>query len=117
MSKVFQEFYCTKSGGGCGGYFTVLLNMAISGVAEVICPKCSHKHQRTIAKGEIKEDKRFSRDPTQQIVTNIAAWSKKSRFGAMKDSNADERDGVIVSKNDEDRERFLRERKFEIHGG
>ena len=24
-TRIYQEFYCTKSGGGCGGYVTVLV--------------------------------------------------------------------------------------------
>lgn len=52
MSRVVQEFYCTTSGGGCGGYILVKLNTAINGVVEIICPNCKHAHQRYIKNGE-----------------------------------------------------------------
>lgn len=40
MSRVVQEFYCTKSGGGCGGYFMIKMNMGLNGVHKIICPNC-----------------------------------------------------------------------------
>jgi hypothetical protein len=119
MSKVFQEFYCTISGGGCGGYFTVPLNTAINGVVEVVCPKCNHRHQRSIVNGEIKEQARFDSKPNQQIEVTIVAWSEKSRLGKMRQDHRkksdNERDGAIITKDDCDRQ-FLLEKWFETHG-
>lgn len=79
--KIWQEFYCRKSGGGCGGYILVRLNPKINGVVEVVCPKCKHKHQRKIVNGEIKEDGRFSSSPKQEIVPTMDAWNEKSQMG------------------------------------
>lgn len=82
--KVWQEFYCAISGGGCGGYIMVRINMAINGVVKVICPNCKHSHGRIIEKGHIRESwsgqshslgRNDSSD--QEIVPTMAAFSKK----------------------------------------
>lgn len=111
--SVTQEFYCTTSGGGCGGYFVVKLNDKINGVVEVVCPKCKHKHQRSIVNGEIKENGRHSSTPKQTIEPPLPAWSKEPRSMPMHGRQIKEiRDGVLVSAGD-----FLAERRFELHGG
>ena len=94
--KVQQEFYCASSGGGCGGYFRVKLNMAIEGTVEVVCPNCGHKHQRVIDKGVIKEQGRYDKQPSQEIHTVISAYSKKPITQTMKDAKLDIRDGVVI---------------------
>ena len=78
MTKVTQEFYCTKSGGGCGGYFLARLNTNINGIVEVICPNCSHKHQRIIEDGVLKEQGRHHGNPVQEIITTKATFSMNS---------------------------------------
>tara|TARA_Y100000310_G_scaffold328692_1_gene397228 strand:- start:1018 stop:1386 length:369 start_codon:yes stop_codon:yes gene_type:complete len=93
--RVFQEFYCNKSGEGCGGYFTVKLNVAINGVVKMVCPKCQHKHQRTIKDGKILVAGRYGKETTDEIHTTMAAWSKKPKTVAMQDSY-DPRDGAII---------------------
>ena len=107
---IFQEFYCTKSGGGCNGYFTVKLNEKINGTVEVVCPNCGHKHQRVVIDGEIREDGRFNKKPTQELRATMGAYSKKSRANWVRSQN--ERDSVIITRD----ESFLKERWFEIHG-
>ncbi len=77
--KVYQEFYCRRTGGGCGGYVLFKLNIGINGVVEVVCPKCGHKHQRCIKDGVIIEDGRFNGKPTQEICPTMAAWNKNPR--------------------------------------
>ena len=52
------EFYCDKSGGGCGKYFDVKLNVNLDGNYRVHCPNCGHVHYRLVRKGEIT-DTRF----------------------------------------------------------
>lgn len=103
--RVLQEFYCRKSGGGCGGYFRVKLNIGINGIVKVICPKCQHEHQRNIQDGLIKEDNRYSATPKQEIVPTMAAYSEDPMTDAMKDiigKNGDA-DGVEISRSkDED---------------
>jgi len=79
MAQVTQEFYCADSGGGCGGFVTFPLNMAINGVVEVVCPKCGHNHQRRIKDGVLTDDSRYSSKVTQEVTPTIAAWSKKAR--------------------------------------
>lgn len=115
---IFQEFYCTISGGGCGGYFTVKLNDQINGVVEVICPKCGHVHRRSILNGEIRESQRFSQKVIQQILSPMAAWHKESIAKKFCEPTKtvlppNERDGVVITKDD----KFLRERWFELYGG
>ena len=111
------EFYCTASGGGCGGYFRLPINIKIDGVVEIVCPKCEHKHQRTIKKGEITDDHRWDEKPKQEVLGNIAAWSKKpvSKLSKKRAGGVDERKSVVLEKA-EDRS-FIDERQFEIHGG
>jgi len=77
--KIDQEFYCTKSGGGCGGYFTVPLNNELSGNVEVVCPKCKHRHRRVVKNGEIVEEGRFDKDAIDSIEPVISAWSEKPK--------------------------------------
>lgn len=122
MARVFQEFYCTTSGGGCGGYFTIPINTMINGVVEVVCPKCQHKHQRVIKNGEIIEEGRGNGKPTQEIIGTMSAYSPSSRFGSLlisakqKLGLKNERDGLVVTKDDEERRKLISERWFEIHG-
>jgi hypothetical protein len=95
---VTEEWYCTKSGGGCGGYILVRINKAVNGIVEMVCPKCKHKHQRVMENGVIKENGRFSKDPVQEIMPVLPAWSEKPRLKATADAiKKQERDGVIAS--------------------
>ena len=109
-NRVIQEFYCTVSGGGCGGYILVKLNLALNGVVEVVCPNCQHKHQRHISNGEIKEQGRQSSSPTETIEPTLAAYSKEPRF--KRKSLASERDSVVPK----EKRDFLDERCFELYG-
>ncbi len=115
--KIFQEFYCAKSGGGCGGYVTIPLNIAINGIVEIVCPKCGHKHQRKIKDGVLTDDGRYSSKVTQEIIPTLAAWHKKAKHPeSRKRVDTDrERKAVIIEDNPEARS-FLLERRYEIHG-
>jgi hypothetical protein len=111
MERVFQEWYCTSSGGGCGGYILCKINMSINGVVEMVCPNCGHKHQRVIENGVIKEQGRFNSKPTQEICPTKAAWSKNPRLKASQQPS-NERDGVVAQTADD----FLKESWFEKFG-
>ena len=114
MARIFQEFYCAKSGGGCGGYITVQLNMALNCVVEIVCPKCGHKHQRGIKKGVLTDDGRHDSKPLEEICPTIAAWSKEARHPeSVKRTGSwqNEREAVVMG------EDFLRDREFELWGG
>ena len=54
-----KKFTAQKSGGGCGGFVLVKLNMSLNMRAEIVCPKCKHKHIRHIIDGEVRESGRF----------------------------------------------------------
>ena len=124
MERVYQEFYCAKSGGGCGGYILVQLNPGINGVVEVICPKCKHEHQRNIKDGRIIEQGRYKTNgkPKERLRPPISAWSEipstkaahKMQKAIKKRSTSlvKERDAHVIS----GRRDFLKERWFEIHG-
>lgn len=116
MSRIYQEFYCASSGGGCGGYVTVRLNMAINGVVEIICPKCSHKHQRKIKNGVLTDGGRYSSCVTQEIIPVLAAWHRKARHPESKKrvGTLDERKAVVIDEHDPNS--FLKDRRFELHG-
>ena len=97
--KITEEFYCTKSGGGCGGYILVRLNPNINGIAEMVCPDCKHKHQRYIENGVIKEAGRTNGKPVQEIHPTKAAYSKEPKTKILKDmlvNKHNERDGAVV---------------------
>jgi len=97
--KVFQEFYCTLSGGGCGKYFTVKLNLAINHNVIMVCPNCGHEHTRCIENGVIKERGRFSGSPAEHILSPKSSISDKPLTQLM-EKNAgkqNERDGVVIT--------------------
>jgi hypothetical protein len=100
MSRVVQEFYCAKSGGGCGGFFLAKLNMSLSGIHKIICPNCGHDHQRRIKDGVIVEDKRYENKPVDEIYPTKSSFrmepytlQTKQRVGTDK-----ERDCVVLDK-------------------
>lgn len=125
MARAYQEFYCASSGGGCGGYLTFPLNMAINGVVEVICPKCAHRHQRKIKNGILTDDGRYSSKATQEVTPTLAAWHKKAKHPDSKKraGTGKEREAVVIDRDSGKRQAdeaasraFLDDRKFEIHG-
>lgn len=96
--KIHQEFYCAVSGGGCGGYIVVKMNIGINGVVRVICPKCGHEHGRIIQNGKIVENwsgqSHFldrNRYTDQEIIPTMAAYRDKPRsqeyINGINDSN------------------------------
>ena len=92
--RVWQEFYCTKSGGGCGKYILIRLNMALNRTVEIVCPNCGHKHQRVIKNGVIKETGRFDNKPAEEICPPPSAVSDES---IAKEGQGSERDAAIIS--------------------
>ena len=115
--RVAQEFYCAKSGGGCGGFIIFPLNLAINGCVELVCPKCSHKHQRMIKDGVLTDDGRYRGKVTQEVVPTLTAWSKKAKHPESKKrvGTHKEREAVVIE-NDPIAREFLKDRWFEIHG-
>lgn len=101
MSRISQEFYCAKSGEGCGGYFIVRLNMAINHVVKIVCPKCGHEHQRCIVNGQIHEKGRYNVGSKEIIRPTMASYSPEPFTKKMREKNREERDGVLI---DEGRE-------------
>lgn len=120
MAKIWQEFYCTKSGGGCGGYFMVKLNMALDHTVEVVCPNCKHEHRRSIKEGVILEDGRYSGNVTEKIVPPKSAYSKEPKTIHMKEhkTSSNERDGAVVKKKEDlVRDQTMWQRWCERFGG
>ena len=96
--RVWQEFYCNTSGGGCGGYVLVKLNMALNRCVTVVCPKCQHNHQRAIVNGELHENGRFATNSKEEIHPPLSAWSEKSLISEkLRQANSD-RDAVNLEK-------------------
>jgi hypothetical protein len=97
--KVFQEMYCTISGGGCGKYFTVKLNLAINQTVIMVCPNCGHEHQRCIENGVIKERGRFNNKVTEHIIAPKSSISDVPLTQQMKKAagGCNERDGVVIT--------------------
>ncbi|MHA2279729.1 MAG: hypothetical protein ACXAC5_02380 [Promethearchaeota archaeon] len=122
--RVYQEFYCASSGGGCGGYITVRINMALNGVVEIICPKCGHKHQRCLKQGVLMEQGRHSKSPTQELCPTEAAWSEEAKHPESKKRAGDfnrERDAVVIDESSQESRGklcpFLAELWYERFGG
>lgn len=129
MSRVTQEMYCTKSGGGCGGYIKIKINMELNHVVKVVCPKCGHEHQRKIEDGMIKEDGRWEGKVIEELCPTMAAyrtqeqgpWSK-ALFDQVEKADKTpphrsaikrERDGVPLE-NDEDYAPGTRSREADL---
>jgi len=115
--KVAQEFYCAVSGGGCGGYITFPLNMALNMVVEVVCPKCGHEHRRRIKDGVLTEDSRYSSAIAEQVTPPLPAWHQESNHPDSKKraGTSQEREAVVI-KEDPIARGFLKDRWFEIFG-
>jgi len=119
---VTQEFFCTESGGGCGGYIVFPLNMKLNRVVEVVCPNCGHEHRRKVKDGLLYEDGRWEGKPDEQITPTLAAFSEEPSHPDSKNLNArSERNAVVIE--DEVQEEkpkplrnFLSDRWFEIFG-
>ncbi len=120
MSKIFQEFYCTKSGGGCGKYILVKLNIAMDHIVEVVCPNCGHKHQRKIENGLIKEGGRWDGKPKEEVCPPKSAVSDTphtAKFTGIT-SSKDERDAAAIkTQQDLNKTSPHWERWFERFGG
>lgn len=97
--KVWQEFYCTKSGGGCGGYFMIPLNLGLNCRVKIVCPKCAHEHHRNIVNGEIKESGRFDSKPVEDIIAPLSAYSEKPKSALFTNGGTpkQERDSAVVT--------------------
>lgn len=127
--KVWQEFYCAKSGGGCGGYIMVKLNMAINGTVKVICPKCKHSHGRVIEEGHLKENFSSSRytggrndNTDQEIIPTMAAYSETPRTTAylttakIEGDRAERTCPIVKDPTTDIGNQFLRQSWVEKHG-
>ena len=101
MASVWQEIHCTGSGGGCGGFVLVKLNVSLNRRVTLICPKCQHQHRRCIKDGQVVEAGRFDGDAQEELCPTLAAWSQTPRTKCMqkvvktKDFGK-ERDGAVI---------------------
>jgi hypothetical protein len=77
--EVRQEFYCAKSGEGCGGYIRFSLEIGFNGKVTLICPKCGHRHARLARDGVLIGQGRGHPDDNDalEITPTIAAWSEE----------------------------------------
>lgn len=110
MPRISQEFHCSKAGDGCGKYFVVRLNMALSVEVEIICPACGHKHRRYIKDGVIRDDLRCKHDvketlrPSPATLSDEPATEKMRKAQAGTVRNGVELDGATL---DDFRQRWL----------
>lgn len=113
MERVWQEFYCNLSGGGCGGYILVKINVAINHMFVVVCPKCKHQHERVVENGQIKDNytKTSKSSFKEELIPTMAAYSKKPRTMAMKKRREGERNAAVIR----DASDFADESWFERH--
>jgi hypothetical protein len=104
--KVWQEIHCPVSGGGCGGFILVKLDVSINRRVTLICPKCNHEHLRCVVDGLVVEKGRYDGKAQEELCPTIAAWSEHPRTVCMrqvvtKKCFHGERDGVAI-KSDKD---------------
>jgi len=68
-----EEFYCDKSGGGCGKYFKTYLRSNFYGNYTIECPnpKCKHHHFRVILDGLVTADRHSERMGTVTIIPGL----------------------------------------------
>ena len=127
MAKVWQEFYCAKSGGGCGGFITVRINIALDGVYTVVCPECKHEHQRGVKAGHIVEEGRYGSGlrgkRIEKLCPTMAAYSKEPQTKYMKkhgggngDGKTERNAGVIKSKRSLATDSILRQSWLDRYG-
>jgi hypothetical protein len=79
MKETF-EFWCSTSGGGCGGYFRARLRTNINGDYTVVCPKCKHKHNRKVKNGQITNGRcngEAGRGKTEELLVPMSAYSEE----------------------------------------
>jgi len=93
--RICQEFYCTTSGGGCGGYTLLRLSECLHGPVVVVCPNCKHRHPRTVKGGRIVEEGRLK--DGEEIISPKSAYSKTPRAeDFLKGLPVNERDAAVV---------------------
>jgi len=63
VARRTEEFYCDKSGGGCGKYFLTFLRESMFGNYSIQCPNevCNHIHYRVIEMGVVTGDRHQER--------------------------------------------------------
>lgn len=86
-----EEFYCDRSGGGCGKYFLTWLRKNMSGNYTIQCPnpKCNHHHFRVIKDGLVTTDRHDERSGTKDVIIGLNAtlqdnpWTDDPNFMKM----------------------------------
>jgi len=128
-TKVYQEFLCATSGGGCGGYTLVKLNTAFDGVVKIICPNCKHEHGRIVENGHIQENwhgqshylSQRNDKTSHEIISTMAAFSMTPRTNEylLGFTSKNERTAPVIKdiKKDLVADFFLRESFQDRHGG
>ncbi len=71
MARRVEEFYCDKSGGGCGKYFKTYLRLNMSGNYTIVCPGCQHHHFRYIKDGLVTGDRHYERAGTKELIIGL----------------------------------------------
>lgn len=70
MKPESQELHCHN----CNQYVRFTLDLSLNGNYVLDCPKCNHKHYRTVKDGKIL-DARWGQDPSQgQYPVNNGNW-------------------------------------------
>ena len=98
---VWQEIHCPVSGGGCGGFILIKLDMVLNRRITLVCPKCGHKHERCIKDGLVVEEGRTTGTAQEELCPTIAAWSKTPRTVCMRQVIEEknfrgERNGAVI---------------------
>lgn len=75
-----EEFYCDKSGGGCGVYFLTYLRESMFGNYSIECPQCKHIHFRVIDKGLVTGDRHSSRLGQAEIIVGLKSTVRDSPY-------------------------------------
>ena len=67
-----EEFWCDKSGGGCGKYFDTYLRSNMNGSYTIQCPNCNHHHFRKIENGLVTGVRDYIAQNQKQILVGLS---------------------------------------------
>lgn len=115
--RISQEFFCTKSGGGCGKYFMIRLNPNINRIVEIVCPGCKHHHQRCVQDGRLYETGRHNGKPKEQIYAMASSLTTVPRSTKFLDKKGNERDSAVIFERSPELDILIKQTCFELLGG
>src|SRR5271157_5935671 len=76
-SRRTEEFYCSKIGGGCEGYFLTYLRDNMNCNVTVECPNCGHHHFRVVKNGLVTNDRHNEKNGETIILPGLKSTYRR----------------------------------------